>query len=645
MADGLQHIPVLSSTCAHCNGPLANCAPQTVILWSVTGPRKAEFVKRFCPPCRAYVYPQWISPANKNVAGRLPLRRRCALLDSPINAPTYVTNDMFIDDELLLHFGSLFCHGALTAKAMCDALQSNHGSDLPESAALTSSVLWRANELRLVRVAALHWHALGMLPAVAHSARVHPHLDLAVVLKQCDFATQQTYENVLGELLLLMQKRFLTVFVENHSQFCTEACKEVMLIDGNWKLRSKSCCVEVGSTQLPGTDIRTPLFCQRFRTTCYGTCSNPAHRSAGRQAREAVPADETAQVTQRTDPLSHEEIVLPENIVIPEEPAMCTSTRELARRPKDGCAGILAGIFIDCGLWCSFQRMHIAESRTQVMRFLQHARQANPKLRLVGYDAFCQLEQSLRTHRPSGLEGLQGFHDRWHLRTHVREVCHTDLSADIHRALWVWEAVTVTDEASLRKVEQQCCRKNSRTVLHRVEGCANPCLPAAVVRREALRLPLPILFTFMDASSSVSTVHPIHVTTEGGRQSLIRLVDRASLRLRTTVRRKGWHVPEGMYLHSLKSDSLTATEVCTVPQSCLFQEARQQIRNGSVNLTLRSPKNTSKLERRWVSLNRFSRTVSMLSGVRFEFHLLHVLAAQNIALAQKANRAHLITFP
>lgn len=77
-------------------------------------------------------------------------------------------------------------------------------------------------------------------------------------------------------------------------------------------------------------------------------------------------------------------------------------------------------MFLNCGLWGLFTRMNVCESRTQVIAFLVHMQLVSPVLELVGYDAWCQIEDALRGQCPASLKQRRGVHDRWHGSNHKR---------------------------------------------------------------------------------------------------------------------------------------------------------------------------------------------------------------------------------
>jgi len=290
---------------------------------------------------------------------------------------------------------------------------------------------------------------------------------------------------------------------------------------------------------------------------------------------------------------------------------------------------VIGTCFVHCGLWGPFTRLHGCESRAQVMVFLQEVRSKHPSLTHVGYDAFCLLEKSLAKHRPHDLETLKGFHDRWHMRNHTRDRCHTELSADVHSALWQWDLVTCTTHQDLQRELRTVGRGSAH--IHRIYGHDDVSLPVAVLRATARATHLPATFTFMTTSTTPPSLHPVHIATDQGLASLLCLVDKTTGRLRGDVRRSLWRAPLGAYLHSIKQDSHPITELRSVPQSLLVREAFRRLGEGPVQVLLRKSRNTSRLERKWRALNRFRPSLVQMPPLRFDFHVLHIMSAHNQA--------------
>ena len=66
------------------------------------------------------------------------------------------------------------------------------------------------------------------------------------------------------------------------------------------------------------------------------------------------------------------------------------------------------------------------------------------------------------------------------------------------------------------------------------------------------------------------------------------------------------------------------------PQELLWREARRMLaETGQAEMILRSPKNTSRLERKWRTLNKFRASLLPLPPARFDLHVLRIMDAHN----------------
>lgn len=503
----------VGGTCPRCDSTLRELPDVPVLLWTLAGPTQAALQKLHCPSCHVEVWPQFVQTViPSGPQGGRPSVRRLALLCATLHAPTQIADGIFISDEVLSWFDRLHVNGGLTATAMCASLPSPPAG--VRIAHLEASALWHAHEMRILRQHLIALHGQGLLPNVRPTEKVHPLLDMGALDRRSCARVQNTYLSVISEILPLVRVAFVRQWIERHGDFCTAECCTTMLIDGNWKLGCTGCHAVVAQPVVAGTTMTTVQLCGR---PCVGLGLTHCFEHGGHARRQLA-----LQAAPRSRPVA-------EDLTGGHE---CADKRGTIRGAREGNMGLLGSCFLECGVWGPFQRLQFSESRAQVLRFLQDVRACNPQLRLVGYDDFCHIEESLQRHRPSGLDGLQGFIDRWHLRGHVRSRCHIELSADVHRCLWVWQSHTISTESELMKL--QLATKRMHGCVHSVAGFDGVCAPPAAVLRVAREVRLPAQFNFLMFAEEPAIVHSIHITTQGGRTSLLGFIDRRSLRLKAS---------------------------------------------------------------------------------------------------------------
>ena len=74
------------------------------------------------------------------------------------------------------------------------------------------------------------------------------------------------------------------------------------------------------------------------------------------------------------------------------------------------------------------------------------------------------------------------------------------------------------------------------------------------------------------------------------------------------------------------------------PQSHLLAEVGRRMLQGPIRMVLRTPKNTSRLERKWRSLNKFRQTLMHLPPARFELHVYHIMDEMNMESVKKKRK-------
>ena len=148
--------------------------------------------------------------------------------------------------------------------------------------------------------------------------------------------------------------------------------------------------------------------------------------------------------------------------------------KEITGVRKKGPAGIMGSLFPDCGIFGLFQQIVGTESRGQVITFFAALRKANPPLRLIGYDDWCHIVESLRIADVASLADVEGFIDRWHLRKgHSRDTCHMLYSPDTQVQMWEYYENVISNEEDLRsllKLLKSLKKLNGLEHLHRLKG-------------------------------------------------------------------------------------------------------------------------------------------------------------------------------
>lgn len=178
--------------------------------------------------------------------GGRPAVQRLLLLDAPLDAPTAIQDLVFVADTVLSWFDRLHVRSGLTAEAFCSALPLGTAG-----ARLDASALWRAHELRIVRHAVRRCLDAGRFTRPSTGTRVHPTLDVGVVVRHTRADVGQAYMDVLRELVPLLEDFFVEDWIGNHGEFCSNSCRRTMLVDGNWKLACGGCLHIVGYTSAP----------------------------------------------------------------------------------------------------------------------------------------------------------------------------------------------------------------------------------------------------------------------------------------------------------------------------------------------------------------------------------------------------------
>jgi hypothetical protein len=271
----------------------------------------------------------------------------------------------------------------------------------------------------------------------------------------------------------------------------------------------------------------------------------------------------------------------------------------------------------------------MSESLTQVISYVEHLLAINPELRLLGYDDWCHLDRLRARHANPQVRTLAGFIDRFHAKGHRRVQCWSRFHADSYELLWEFSQVEIRANDDMSSWLASL-RRDPHLEIHHIFGVASPSAPPARILAEALQGLLPMFLTFRSDGLAEAPAAPgIWVRSEGGRDRVLRLIQRGSLRLREALRGSGWDVPAGSRLHSVRA---TGAEVI----SGLAQgDLRVLLATAPLPaiVILRRRRNTQVCEQRWRALNKAARTLQHLAPIVFDFLLARLIDAQNARIA------------
>lgn len=126
----------------------------------------------------------------------------------------------------------------------------------------------------------------------------------------------------------------------------------------------------------------------------------------------------------------------------------------------------------------------------------------------------------------------------------------------------------------------------------------------------------------------------IRVRSQGGRDRVVAVLRRGSLKTRSRLQGSGWNVPQGAFLFTVAGLTGGAA-VSGMPQDALRASLATMMDRLPWTLTLRRRRCTLVMEQRWRALNRAKLTLRHLHPVDFDFLLLRRVDALNQAVARE----------